>query len=136
MTDQAPLTKELTADVPAATIAATQDQTIGEAPFAGEVTAVSLISEGAVTANATNYRTFTVVNKGQDGSGSTVVATLALDTPTTDDLAAKDEKAFVLSAVEHATEIAEGDVLIVSEAVTASGLAHSGYQIKVVVDRS
>lgn len=134
--DSASLTRELKSTVPAATIAAAQDQTIGEAPFAATVTAAKLVPEANLTANATNYRTWTIVNKGSDGNGTTVVATFAADTPTTDDMADFDEKSFTLSAVTGATTVAEGDVLAVVEAVTGSGLAHSGYQVIVELTRA
>lgn len=137
MPDSAPLTRELSATVPAQGTAGTaQDQTIGEVPFAGTVTGVSLISEANLAANATNYRTFTVINKGADGNGTTVVATYATDTPTTDDAADFDEKAITLSVVSGATTVAAGDILAVAETVTGTGLAHSGYEIKVEITRS
>lgn len=134
--DSAPLVRSLVATVPAAGAAVAQDQTIGEAPFAGTVTGVSLVSEANVTASASNYRTLQVVNKGQDGNGAVVVATFSTDTPTTDDLADFDEKSFVLSAVAGATTVAAGDILAVVETVTGSGVAHSGYEITVDVTRA
>jgi hypothetical protein len=136
MTDSAPLTRTLEATVPAATKEAVQDQVIGEAPFAGTVTAVSIVPEANGTANATNYRTFTVQNKGAAGSGSTAVAALPTDTPTTDDLKAFDEKALTLSGTAANLEVSAGDILAVVETVAAEGLAHSGYKIQVEVSRS
>lgn len=136
MADTAPLTTTIQATVPAATIAATQDQVIGEAPFAGTVTSVKIVPEAALTANATNYRTFRVINKGQAGAGTTVVATFATDTVTTDDLAAFDEKVIPLSATAADLVVAAGDVLAADETVAASGIAHSGYRIIVEITRS
>lgn len=130
-----PDVRKLETTVPAATIAATQDQVIGKAPFAGAVTAAYMVPEANLTANATNYRTWQLVNKGQDGNGTTVVATFASDTVTTDDLADFDEKAYVLSVVANATDVAAGDILAVVETVTASGIAHSGYKMIVEVSR-
>jgi hypothetical protein len=136
MADTAPLSRSISAEVPAQGTAGTvQDFVIGEAPYAGTVTEVTIIPEAAVTANATNYRTFRVVNKGQAGSGTTVVASFATDTVTTDDLAAFDEKALTLSAVEGATTVAEGDVLVADETITAAGVAHGGYTIQVTISR-
>jgi hypothetical protein len=74
----APYVRRIQATIPAVTIAADADQTVGEAPFDGTVTGVSLTPEAAVTGNDTNYRTFTLVNKGASGAGTTVIATLAL----------------------------------------------------------
>lgn len=136
MADSAPLTRTLEAFVPAATKEATQDQVIGEAPFAGTVTSVVIVPEAAGTANATNFRTFRVINKGQGGAGTTVVASFATDTPTTDDLKAFDEKTITLSATAADLVVAAGDVLAADETKAAEGLAHSGYTIKVTISRS
>jgi hypothetical protein len=87
----------LQATLPAAGAAVAQDQAIGRSPITGTVVGASVISEAAVTANGTNFRTIRVLNKGQDGLGTTVVASLALDTPGTDNLVAFDEKALDLS---------------------------------------
>lgn len=135
MADTAPHTEVLEATIPAAGAAVAQDQVIGEAPYAGEVTEVVIVPEAALTANATNYRTFRVLNKGQTGAGSTVVASLATDTPTTDDLAAFDEKSIPLSGTAANLDVAEGDVLAVDETVAASGVAHSGYRVLVTISR-
>lgn len=135
MSDAAPLKKVLEATVPAAGATTNQDQAIGESPIAGEVTGVSIIPEAALTAHASNYRTFQLVNKGQSGAGTTVVASFVTDTPTTDDLVAFDEKALTLSAVDGAVDVAEGDVLAVVETYAASGVAHSGYRCKVEIGR-
>jgi glutamine amidotransferase PdxT len=97
---------------------------------------VKIVPEAALTANATNFRTFRVLNKGQSGSGSTVVATFATDTPTTDDLAAFDEKSIPLSGTAANLVVAAGDVLAADETVAASGVAHSGYTIIVEITRS
>lgn len=136
MPDSAPLVKKLEATVPAATIAATQDQVVGEAPFAGTVTGVTITPEAALTGHATDYRTFTLVNKGAAGAGSTAVAALATDTPTTDNLVAFDEKTIPLSGTPANLVVAEGDVLAVVETVAGNGIAHSGYKIQVEISRS
>lgn len=136
MADTAPLERTIEAAVPAqGTAGAAQDQAIGEAPFAGTVTKVVLVPEAALTAHATNYRTFRVVNKGQAGAGSTVVASLATDTPTTDDLAAFDEKSVPLSGTPANLTVAAGDVLAADETVAGSGVAHSGYRVQVTISR-
>lgn len=123
----------LQATVPAqATAATVQDLAIGEASHGGTVKEVTVIPEAAVTAQATNYRTIRVVNKGQAGTGTTEVAALALDTPGTDNLVAFDEKTIPLSGAAANLGVSEGDVLAVDETVAGTGLAHGGYTIKVI----
>lgn len=133
MPDTAPLKQKLTADVPAATIAAAAVTTVGEAPFAGTVSEATLTFEANVTGHDTDKRTFTLVNKGADGNGTTVVATLdlvagvnALDF---------DEKPMTLSVVADATDVAAGDVLALVEAVAGSGLVNPGAALQVVITR-
>ncbi len=131
------LKRTIEATVPAqGTANAAQDLVIGKAPFAGRVKSVSIIPEAALVANATNFRTFRVVNKGQTGVGTTLVASHATDTPTTDDLAAFREKTLVLSGTAANLVVAKGDVLAADETVAASGVAHSGYKVVVEIERS
>jgi hypothetical protein len=134
MTDTAPFTRTIEATIPAATIAADVDQAITEAPFDATVTKVALVPEAAATGDNTNFRTFTLVNKGQAGAGTTVVATLALTTGV--NLVAFDEKLFTLSVVAGATSVVAGDVLQVNEVHTASGLAHSGGRVIIEFTRA
>lgn len=137
MADRAPLVQVIEATVPAqGTANAAQDQVIAEAPFDGTVTAVVIVPEAALTAHATNFRTFRVVNKGQAGAGATVVASFATDTPTTDDLVAFDEKVIPLSGTPANLVVVAGDVLVADETAAASGVAHSGYRVKVSISRS
>lgn len=131
-----PKAATLQASIPAqGTANAAQDQVIGESPVAGTVIGVSITPEAAVVAHATNYRTFRVVNKGQAGAGTAVVATFATDTVTTDDLVAFDEKALPLGSAADLV-VAEGDILVADETVAASGVAHGGYQVRVEIARS
>ena len=65
--------------VPALTILATADQVVGEVNSAGRVSSVSYTPEAAITGAASPAsRTFTLVNKGQSGVGTTTIATLAM----------------------------------------------------------
>lgn len=122
-------------DVPAATIAATQDTIVGRAPFTGVVTEVRMTPAATSSANGTNYRTFTLINKGQAGAGTAVVAVLAQDTTTTDDLVAFKKRTMPLGAAADLV-VAEGDVLALIETVTASGLAHGEIKVAVDIQRS
>jgi hypothetical protein len=132
--DTAPFTRVVEATIPAAAIAANTDQAVTEAPFDATVSKCALVPEAAVTGDNTNTRTFTLVNKGQAGAGTTVVATLALTTGV--NLVAFDEKLFTLSAVAGATSVVAGDVLQLNEVVAASGLAHSGGRVVVEFTRA
>jgi hypothetical protein len=129
MTSPAGQTYEAT--IPAQTAATDVDNIVAEAPFDGVVTGVSIIPEAAVTGDDTDTRTFTLINKGQSGAGTTVVATLALETGV--NLVAFDEKAFDLSEDEEDLEVTAGDVLVIAEVTPGNGLAHSGGRIQVTI---
>lgn len=130
----APLVRSSQATLPALGAAVAGDQTVGEAPFDGTVTAVTFTPEAAITGDNTNTRTMTLVNKGQAGAGTTVVATLAFTTGNNG--VAFDEKAFTLSVVAGATAVVEGDILAAVEAVAGTGLANPGGRIEVTYSRS
>lgn len=134
MTDTAPLTKKLTADTDA--LGATADATVplGPAPFAGTVTAVTYIPQAAITGANTNTRTLNLINKGQAGSGTTVVATVALTSGVNP--AADDEFALTLSGTAANLVVAEGDVLALQSVHASSGLADPGGEISVKISRS
>jgi YD repeat-containing protein len=127
----------LEATVPAVAQAVTADQVVGTVDKAGRVTSVSYTPEAAITGAASpDSRTFTLVNKGQAGSGTTVVATLALVSGV--NAAAFDEKAVTVSATAANKVVVEGDTLVwVSTAVTgAGGLADPGGHVLVKVGAS
>lgn len=136
MSDQAPLARKIAQRVPAVTILATTVTAVGEAPVAGTVTDVSYTADAAVTGAASPAsRTVSLINKGQSGAGTTVVASLALLGGV--DLVADDEKAITLSAVAGATTVAVGDILAWSSAaVGGTGLVDPGGLVQVELARS
>lgn len=133
MPDSAPLVRTLQATLPALGAGVAGDQTVGEAPFAGSVTAVTFTPEADITGDNTNTRTMTLVNKGADGSGTTVIATLAFTTGV--NATDFNEQAFTLSAVADATDVAAGDILAVAETVAGTGLANPGGLVQVEITR-
>lgn len=127
------IVQKLRSTVPSVGATTTADQVVGEADQAGRVTSVSYTPEAAITgANSPASRTFTLVNKGQDGTGSTTVATLALVSGV--DCSQFDEKAVTLSSTASDRVVAAGDVLLwVSTAVGGTGLADPGGLVQVEI---
>lgn len=134
MTDSAPLIREL--EMAVANVAAGADliTVIGEAPFAGTVTAVAYLAKADLTGADTNTRSVTLTNKGQDGNGTTSVATLTfVSGVNANDF---DEKAITLSGTPANLVVAEGDVLSWASVHAASGLADVGGLVKVEITRA
>lgn len=106
-----------------------------KAPFAGRVTAASIIAAAAITGANTDSRTVQLHNRGAAGSGTTLVASKAFtsgvnavaDTPT----------ALTLSATAADLVVAEGDVLeFTSLHVGATGLAGPEFTGSVTFQRA
>jgi len=135
VTDTAPFTRQMEAAVEAAAAAADLTTVVGEAPFAGTVTAVKYVPKANITGANTESRTVSLINKGQDGNGTTVVATLAMTSGVnSNDF---DEKTIVLSSTAADLVVAAGDVLAwTSVHVGSTGLADPGGMVRVTLSRS
>lgn len=120
----------LNENVPAVAAAADGDLLIGEVPFNATVVAISYTPEANVTGHNTESRTLTIVNKGQSGSGTTVIGTLAFTAGNNG--VAFDEKSYVLSTTVANRDVAAGDQLVaVSTHVGSTGLADPGGRVQV-----
>lgn len=103
---------------------------VGESPNDATVSEVSIIPDAALTADATNNRTFTLQNKGQAGLGTTVLATLVTNVAG-GNWVAFDEKLMTISAVAADLLITAGDVLVMVETHGGTGVAHPRMQVVV-----
>lgn len=111
-----------------------QDNTIVEAPYAGTLASATFVPEANITGDNTNKRTFTIVNKGQTGAGTTVMATLDYVTGTNG--VAFDEQPFTLSATAANRNFVQGDIIAVVEAVAGTGLANPGGRVAIEFRRT
>jgi hypothetical protein len=135
MTDRAPLVKDIEADVDTVAAGADASTTIGRAPFAGIVTAVTYTPNAQLNGADTDTRTVSIINKGQDGNGTTSVASKAF----TSGVNANDfdETPITLSGTAGHLDVAEGDILaFVSAHGGSTGLADPGGHVKVSINRS
>jgi hypothetical protein len=122
-------------NVPAVSTAGNTDDTVlGQAPFDATVTAVQYVPEAAITGAATNHRRFDLVNKGQAGSGSTVVATLAMDNGV--NATANDERTISLSGTAANLIVAAGDTLQWRSVAVGTGIADPGGVVRVTLARN
>jgi hypothetical protein len=130
----APNTKTVSVEVEPITILASASQVV-RVPQDGVVTSVKYAPVAAVTGAASPAsRTISVVNRGQDGAGTTVVASLALLGGV--NLVAFDEKDVTLSVVAGATTVVSGDVLEVrSVPVGGTGLVDPGGTFTIEIGR-
>ncbi|MEW5658349.1 hypothetical protein ABGT92_23885 [Streptomyces cinereoruber] len=136
MADTAPYMRVLEADVPSVSTAGNDDDTIvTQAPFDCVVTAVEYVPEAAITGAATNHRTFSLVNKGQAGSGSTTVASLAFDSGSVT-ASANNEKAIPLSGTAANLTLAAGDTLLWRSIHIGTGITDPGGLVRVTVSRN
>lgn len=111
-----------------ATAATDETTELGECQTDGTLTEVSILPAAALTADATNYRIFQVVNKGQTGVGTTVMATLQTDLAG-GSWVANDEKLMALSGTAANLLYSASDVLALVETHAGSGVAHPEMQV-------
>jgi hypothetical protein len=131
----APYVQVIERNVPAVSTAGNDDDTVlGQAPFACTVTSVQYVPEAAITGADTNSRTVSLVNKGQAGSGSTTVATLALTNGV--NAAANDEKTITLSGTAANLALAAGDTLQWRSIHVGTGITDPGGVVRVTISRS
>lgn len=129
----APLQRTVEETVPAVAAGVDDNSVLAQAPYGGSVTAVAYVPEANITGAATNNRTLSLVNAGQDGNGTTVVASLTFDSGVTAD--DNNEKALTLGAAEDVV-IVEGDTLVWKSVHAGTGLADPGGLARVVVNRA
>jgi hypothetical protein len=107
--------------VPGQATAGTADEFTGiVAPFSGRITKVEWIPKAAITANATNYFTLNIRNRGAGGAGSTIAWSRAYS--------ATNSTAFVAETGTNGSptnrRVAKGDNLTIERTVSnATGLA-------------
>lgn len=134
MSMQAPRSETLTATVAAAAASADVSGAYIEAPFAGTVTAASIIPATTLTGANTESRTVQVHNRGQAGAGTALVASKAFTAGV--NAPADDETSLTLGAALDLV-VAEGDILeVTSLHIGATGLAGPAFQAQVTITRS
>lgn len=130
MPDYSEFTKKKEFTIPATAASADFDQGSWEAPDAGKITAASYTPEANITGDNTESRTITLVNKGQDGNGTTVMATLAFTTGV--NATDFNETAMTLHATAANLVFAAGDIIAaVSTHVGSTGLADPGGLVQI-----
>lgn len=131
----APYVQVIERNVPAVSTAGNSDDTVlAQAPFDCTVTSVEYVPEASITGAATNHRAFSLVNKGQAGSASTTVATLAFDSGVT--ATANNEKAITLSGTAANLVLAAGDTLQWRSVAVGTGIADPGGVVRVTISRT
>ncbi len=133
MGDQAPLVEKLTADLDASAKASDTTISVGAAPFDGVVSSVTYTAVSKLTGADTNSRTLKLVNKGQAGAGTDVVAEKAFANGVNAE--ALDETALTLGEAKKLAVVA-GDVLAISSLKVGEGLADPGGEVTVKISRS
>jgi len=107
-------------EAPSTTAGDTSTVTVGNMPRDGHVVSLQLVPRAAVTANATNFATVTLQNKGTQGSGSTAMASRTWSA--TNSVAGTKESG-TLNGTPANLEFKAGDQLIYVHTTAGTGLA-------------
>lgn len=109
---------------PVATAGNSLNSTVLVVPSDGTVTAVTYTPPTAITGANTNTRSVSLVNKGQNGAGNTVVATLQFNSGT--DAAASVPRTVTLSGTPANLNVSSGDVLQWQSTAVGTGITDPG----------
>lgn len=100
-------------------------------PQAGTLTGVTYTTVTAITGAATNKRDVVLVNKGQSGAGTTIMATLSFDSGV--NTVASDEKTITLSGTPANLQVVAGDVLQWQSTHIGTGIADPGGLVNITI---
>jgi hypothetical protein len=128
-TSQFPKTKFLSAAFAAVVLGSDLTTIIGRVPYGARVRSVKIYANSTITGAATHNRTFSVVNKGSDGLGATVVATLIMASGV--NATALVGKTITLNATAALRDVAEGDILVLTSVHNSNGIADPGGIVEV-----
>lgn len=135
MSGLAPNVATLEKIVPGMATAGTDDSvTLGRAPFAGTVTAVTYTPDAAITGANTNTRAVRLRNRGQAGTGTTVVAELQFDSGV--NATQFNETDIPLSATAANLVVTEGDILEWFSDAVGTGIADPGGLARCTISRT
>jgi hypothetical protein len=109
---------------PQATAGSNLNQNVFRVDSDGTVTAVTYAPVTAITGANTNTRSVSLVNKGQSGAGSTVIATIQYNSGV--NAAAADENTVTLSGTPANLVVAAGDILQWQSTAVGTGIADPG----------
>jgi hypothetical protein len=134
LSEKAPRTDVLQENVSGVATANADDTFIvAECPYDATVTGVTYTPEANITGAATNNRRVAVVNRGTDGSGTTVVAELTFDSGV--NATAGDEKTITLSETAANLDVDAGEVLAYVSDANNTGLADPGGLVQISISR-
>jgi hypothetical protein len=120
--------------IAATTAAADFEAAVCIAPWAGTVISANYIADTTLTGANTESRTAQIINKGQAGAGTTVVASKAFVSGV--NAPAFDATALTLSSTPADLVVAAGDVLAFKSLhVGSTGLADPGGTVEIVLSR-
>lgn len=116
---------------PQATAGSNLNSVAFRAPFDATVASVTYAPITAITGANTNTRSVSLVNKGQAGAGTTVIATIQYNSGV--NAAAADENAVTLSGTAANLNVAAGDILQWQSTAVGTGIADPGGLVCVTV---
>jgi hypothetical protein len=128
---RAPRTQVIRCDHPAVATGTSKEDPIGRADGAGFLNRVRFVPQAGITGVNTNTRRIDIVNRGQSGAGSTVIATLQFNSGTNG--TAFDELAIPVTDANDT--MADGDIISINSVAVGTGLADPGGLVILEIDR-
>ncbi len=120
--------------IPVSTAGNSQPTVILSVARAGTVSSVTFTPVATVTGANTNTRLYRLVNKGNNGAGSTVVASLQMDSGV--NATGYVARTITLSGTPANLTVAAGDVLAWESNAVGTGIADPGGLVSVTVNNT
>lgn len=135
MAERAPHQMVMEQELPGLATDVDDDYVLGEVEEAGSIYDASYTPTANITGAATNNRKLEIINKGQDGNGAVVLATLDFNSGAVTALD-YDEKPMVLTSTLADRNVVAGDIISVHDTAPGTGIADPGGHVKVVFQRT
>lgn len=134
MSERAPNQQIMERETPGLATDVEDNYVLGTVEEDGSIESAEYIPTANITGAATNNRQLQLINKGLDGNGTTVLATLLFDNA----INATDYNniAFTLTATVADRNVVEGDVIVLASTAPGTGLADPGGTVRAVFGRS
>ena len=129
----APRQQEITFRNPALALGTSATYMVEETEENGQILRASYTPDANITGVATNNRVIRVINRGQSGAGTAVMAELTFAAGVNG--VAGDERDIPLSGTPANLECDAGDIIAVQSAINGTGLADPGGLVQITLER-
>lgn len=133
MSSEHPQKRKIQVNIPAVAGGSDATTVLCIAPFAGVLSMAVLYAVSAITGANTNTRKLEVINKKQDGAGTTLMASKQFNSGT--NAVAFDNTTITNSGTAADLVVAQGDVIVLVSTHVSTGIADPGGMVELTLTK-